>query len=427
MDDISIGSLFALLGGLIILSGFFSSSETALMALNRYRLKHRVDQGHRGAILASNLLQRPDRLIGIILLGNNAVNILASAIATVIGYRLYEEAGIATATGLLTITILIFAEVAPKTVAALYPERIAYPASYVLTPLLKLLSVIVLLINLVTNGLLRLIGVSPDTGGGHVLSQEELRTVVLEAGKRIPDAHQKMLLSILDLEKATVEDIMIPKNEINGLDIDDDWDDVLEQLINSQHTRLPVYHENIDQIIGFTHLRKLIPVLEDKVLTREKLLENLREPYFIPKDTSLNKQLLNFQKEKRRIALAIDEYGDIQGLVTMEDILEEIVGEFTTDPTAAHQDIFPQEDGSYLINASITVRELKRSFDWDLPTNGPKTLNGLVLDHMEDIPKSGTSLMLYDYPVEIMQTHQNTIKTVKIRARPTDSKTEEKA
>ena len=414
MDDIPIGSLFALLAGLIILSGFFSSSETALMALNRYRLKHRVELGHRGAILASNLLKRPDRLIGLILLGNNAVNILASAIATIIGYRLYEEPGIAIATVLLTIIILIFAEVAPKTVAALHPEKIAYPASYVLTPLLKLLSVVVIVINFVTNGLLRLIGVTAKSSKSHILSQDELRTVVLEAGKHIPDAHQKMLLSILDLEKATVEDIMIPKNEISGIDIEDDWDEVIEQLIQSQHTRLPVYRETVDQIIGFTHLRKLIPMLENRTLSKELLLKYIRKPYFVPKDTSLNQQLLNFQKEKRRVALAVDEYGDIQGLVALEDILEEIVGEFTTDPTAAHQDIFPQDDGTYLINASVTVRELKRSLDWDLPTDGPKTLNGLILEHMEDIPASGTSLKLYGYPVEIMQTQHNTIKTIKL-------------
>jgi Mg2+/Co2+ transporter CorB len=414
LDDIPIGSLFALLAGLIILSGFFSSSETALMALNRYRLKHKVELGHRGAILASNLLKRPDRLIGLILLGNNAVNILASAIATIIGYRLYEEPGIAIATVLLTIIILIFAEVAPKTVAALHPERIAYPASYVLTPLLKLLSVVVILINFVTNGLLRLIGVTAKSSKSHILSQDELRTVVLEAGKHIPDEHHKMLLSILDLEKATVEDIMIPKNEISGIDIEDDWDDVIEQLIQSQHTRLPVYRETVDQIIGFTHLRKLIPMLENRTLSKELLLKYIRKPYFVPKDTSLNQQLLNFQKEKRRVALAVDEYGDIQGLVALEDILEEIVGEFTTDPTAAHQDIFPQDDGTYLINASVTVRELKRSLDWDLPTDGPKTLNGLILEHMEDIPASGTSLKLYGYPVEIMQTQHNTIKTIKL-------------
>ena len=414
MDDIPIGTLFALLAGLILLSGFFSSSETALMALNRYRLKHKVQLGHRGAILANNLLKRPDRLIGLILLGNNAVNILASAIATIIGFRLYQEAGIAIATVLLTIIILIFAEVAPKTVAALYPEKIAYPASYVLTPLLKMLSIVVILINFVTNNLLRLIGISAKSSRSHVLSQDELRTVVMEAGKHIPDAHQKMLLSILDLEKATVEDIMIPKNEINGIDIDDDWDDIVEQLIQSQHTRLPIYRESVDHIIGFSHLRKLIPMLENRTLTKEQLLKYTRKPYFVPENTSLNKQLLNFQHEKRRIALAVDEYGDIQGMVTLEDILEEIVGEFTTDPTAAHQDIFPQDDGSYLINASVTIRELKRSLDWDLPTDGPKTLNGLILEHMEDIPASGTSLKLFGYPVEIMQTQHNTIKTIKL-------------
>lgn len=224
-----------------------------------------------------------------------------------------------------------------------------------------------------------------------------------------------MLLSILDLEKATVEEIMIPKNEIIGIDLDDDWPDIVDQLIHTQHTRVPIYRETIDNIIGFIHLKRLLKPLESDQLTEEILLEDLRKPYFIPETTPLNKQLLNFQKEKRRVALAVDEYGDIQGLVALEDILEEIVGEFTTDPTAMHQDIFPQDDGSYLINATITVRELKRALNWDLPAKGPKTLNGLILEYMQDIPQPGTSLRLYGHAIEILQTQHNTVKNVKLR------------
>lgn len=400
---------------LIILSGFFSSSETALMALNRYRLKNLVNKGNRGAILAERLLQRPDRLIGVILLGNNTVNILASSTATIIGYRLFEEAGIAIAAGCLTVIILIFAEIAPKTVAALYPEKIALPASYILTPLLRLLSTIVIAINFFTNGLLHLIGITSQQRNNDTLNQEELRTIVQEAGSLVPDAHQEMLLSILDLEKATVEDIMIPKNEIVGIDLEDDWSDIIDQLVHAQHTRIPIYQETIDNVIGFAHLKRLLEPLKNNSLTKETLLKNLRKPYFIPEITPLSKQLLNFQQEKRRIALAVDEYGNIRGLAALEDILEEIVGEFTTDSATMHQYIFPQEDGSYLINTAVTVRELKRSLKWKLPTDGPRTLNGLILEHMQDIPQPGTSLRLYGHAVEILQTQQNTIKSIKLR------------
>ncbi len=414
MDDISIASLLAILAGLIVMSGFFSSSETALMALNRYRLRHLVEQKNRGAVLAHRLLQQPDRLIGVILLGNNAVNIIAASLATIIGYRLYGEPGIFMASAVLTLVIIIFAEVTPKTLAALYPERVAFPASFVLSPLLRVTWVIVRSINFVTNGLLQLVGVSPGTSRNEALSPEELRTVVQQAGGLVPDVHQEMLLSILDLESVTVEDIMIPKSEIVGIDLDNDWPDIVEQLIHTQHTRVPVFRDSMDQVIGFTHLRRLLKYLKDDSLTEKILLADLRPPYFIPETTPLNKQLLNFQKEKRRVALAVNEYGDIQGLVVLEDILEEIVGEFTTDPAAIHQDIFPQKDGSYLINATITVRELKRALQWELPTDGPKTLNGLILEHMQDIPKSGTSLRLYGNPVEILQTQHNSVKTVKL-------------
>lgn len=384
------------------------------MALNRYRLRHLADRKHRGAILAQRLLETPDRLIGLILLGNNAVNILAASIATVIGLRLYQEAGIAIASGLLTLIILIYSEVGPKTVAALYPERIAFPAAYVLTPLLKILSPLVLLINLVTNKQLGWLGIPTKILNRNTLSQEELRTVVLEAGSMIPRSHQEMLLGILDLEKATVEDIMIPRNEIDAIDLKDPWEEVMTQLIYSKHTRLPVYEDNPDQILGFTHLRKLISHLKHDTLTEKILRESLQSPYFIPVNTTLNNQLVNFRKEKQRVALTVDEYGSIQGLVALEDILEEIVGDVQTGPIGMIQDIFPQEDGSYMINASATIRELRRALNWDLPYNGPKTLNGLILEHMESIPPVGTSFMLGGHPVEILHIHKNAVKTVKL-------------
>ena len=418
MDDLPIAGLLAALCGLIAMSGFFSSSETALMALNRYRLKHLAGQGHKGAVLAHRLLSRPDRLIGVILLGNNAVNILAASLATIIGYRLYGQGGIFIASAMLTVVIIIFAEVAPKTLAALYPERVAFPAAYLLSPLLRATSVLVVGINFVANGLLRIVGVSPKASKSDQLSREELKTVVQQAGGLVPDAHQAMLLSILDLEKATVEDIMVPKSEITGIDLNDDWPDIVEQLTQTSRARVPVFRENIDEIKGFAYPRRLIKRLKDGSLTEKILVEGLREPYFIPVATPLNKQLLNFQQEKRRVALTLDEYGVIRGLVTLEDILEEIVGEFTTDPATMRQEIFPQADGSYLVSAAITVRELRRALRWELPSDGPKTLNGLILEHMQDIPQAGTSLMLFGRPVEVVQTQRNSVKTVKISEAP---------
>ncbi len=414
MEDIAIGTLGAILFVLICLSGCFSASETAMMSLNRYRLRHQAQAKHPGAMRAQRLLDQPDRLIGLILLGNNFVNILASSIATLIALRLLGASGIAIATGILTFVILIFAEVAPKTLAVLRPERIAFPASYVLEPLLKITYPLVWLVNALANTVLRVIGVSPKHGAMQQLSSEELRTVVNEAGSLIPRRHQQMLLSILDLEKATVEDIMVPRNEIVGLDLDEEDYIILKQLAHSQHTRLPIYRGSIDNVIGFLHARNALHIMKEKEFSKEKLQAIAREPYFIPEGTPLNTQLLNFQREKRRIAFVVNEYGDIQGLATLEDILEEIVGEFTTDMAATTKDIHPQDDGTYLVDGGAYIRELNRAMSWELPTDGPKTLNGLITEYLESIPKAGTSVRIAGYPIDIVQTASNTIKTIRI-------------
>lgn len=415
IDDISTGLLAGTLLLLILLSAFFSGSETGLFSLNRYRLRHLVKKGSpRGARHAHDLLQRPDRLIGLILLGNNFVNILASSLATLLGIKLFGDAGIAIAAGILTLIILILGEVTPKTMAALHPERYAFIAAYILKPLMKILFPLVWAVNILANGLLRLFGVSTTVTPKLHLSSDELRTVVHEAGSMIPQRHQEMLLSILDLEKATVEDIMIPRNEIAGIDLEDDWDKIMQQLSSSQHTRLPVYAGGIDNVRGIVHLRNVLALHQHGALTRENFTGIIREPYFIPEGTALNTQLLNLQQQRRRVALVVDEYGDIQGLVTLDDILEEIVGEFTTDPADHSKDIFPQEDGTYLVEGSANIRELNRLMKWSLPTDGAKTLNGLIIEYLETIPEAGTSLLLAGYPLEIIQTTGNTIKTIRI-------------
>ncbi|MCH8503758.1 MAG: HlyC/CorC family transporter [Ectothiorhodospiraceae bacterium] len=418
MNEIPLSALFIILGLLIVLSGFFSSSETALMTLNRYRLRHLAKAGHRSARLAARLLERPDRLIGVILLGNNFVNILAASLATVIALRLYGEGAIGAASLLLTLVILLFAAVAPKTFAALHPERLAFPFSWPLAGLLKVLYPIVWMTNGIANQLLKLTGVDIEHRGAESLSREELRTVVNEAGSMIPRRHQKMLLNILDLEKANVEDIMVPRSEIVGIDLEDSWEDIVSQLGNTQHTRIPIYRGSIDDVLGVLHMRKVIPDLIKGKLDREQLEARMKAPYFVPEGTRLHTQLMNFQRSKRRIGMVVDEYGDIMGLVTLEDILEEIVGEFTTDPAAGSRHLRPQEDGSYLAQGGISVRELNRVLDWRLPTDGPKTLNGLVLEHLQAIPEPGTSVKIHGYPVTIVQTQDNKVKTAEIRPTP---------
>jgi Mg2+/Co2+ transporter CorB len=414
MKEISLQILVAALVLMIMMSAFFSASETAMMSINRYRLRHLVKNKHRGAILTYSLLKRPDRLIGLILLCNNFVNIAASVLSTIIAFRLMGETGIAIATGLLTLVLLIFGEVTPKTLAVMHPEKIAFPVAYILTPLLRLTYPIVWLTNGIANFLLKMFGVTPQETAMQQLSRDELRTVVNEAGALIPRRHQRMLLNILDLENVTVEDIMIPRNEIVGIDLDSDIDEILRLLTTSQHTRLPIYRENIDHVLGIIHLRNALHMVAQQKLAKQSLQDIAREAYFVPEGTSLHTQLLNFQRQKRRIALVVDEYGDILGLVTLEDILEEIVGEFTTDTSSTNRDVHPQEDGSFLVDGGANVRELNRMMEWELPTDGPKTLNGLIIEHMESIPEPGTSLLIAGYPVEIVQTSSNAVKTAKI-------------
>lgn len=413
MNDLPLTGLFFALFVLIALSAFFSGSETALLTMNRYRLKHLADQGHRGARIARRLLDRPDRLIGLILLGNNFVNIMASSLATIIAMRLGGEAAIGIAAGLLTLVILVFGEVTPKTYATLHPERLAFPAAYVYAPLLKVLYPIVWSVNLVTNGLLRLMGIAPEGGPGTALSREELRTVVCEAGAMIPERSRTMLLAILDLERATVEDIMIPRHEVEGIDIQDSEDEILQAIRNASYTRLPLFDGGVDNVIGVFHARHALHALLEKGLGKEHLREIAHEPYFVPEGTPLYQQLLNFQRGKRRVALVVDEYGDFLGLITLTDLLEEIVGEFTTDPADSIEEIHYAEDGSLLIDCSIGLRELNRALHWELPTDGPKTLNGLILEYLETIPEAGTSLKLHEHPLEIIQTADSGVKTVR--------------
>jgi Mg2+/Co2+ transporter CorB len=416
MPHPSIGLLFGALAGLLILAAFFAGSETALMSLNRYRLKHRANEGNRGARLAEKLLAHPDRLIGLILLLSTIVNVVTPTLVGLITFRLGGDYLVAIGVIALTFIMLIFCEVAPKTFGALHPERLALPAAYIYTPLLLLFYPFVWATNLLANGVLRLLGV-PKQQASNSLSSEELRTVVAEAGAMIPHRHQQMLVSILDLENATVEDIMVPRNEIVGIDVDDDWDRIVEQLRQSQHTRLPVYEGEIDRIMGVLHMKQVVHELARGRLDREALMEaaSARDAYFVPSGTTLNTQLLNFQRDKRRMAFVVDEYGDIQGLVTLEDILEEIVGEFTTDPaTMMHRDVHAEPDGSFVANASTTIRALNRAMRWNLPTDGPKTLNGLIVEFLETIPEPGTTLKLADYTLEVLQTSDNAIKTVRI-------------
>ncbi|RTR03340.1 HlyC/CorC family transporter [Halomonas nitroreducens] len=413
-DDFPLGLLFGLLLLLICLSAFFSSSETGMMSINRYRLSHRANSGEGRAQRVMRLLGRPDRLIGVILIGNNLVNNLAAAIATVLAIHYFGEVtGPAVAPLILTIVILIFAEVTPKTYAAVKPERIAYPASLVLEPLLKLLYPLVWLVNAISNGLLRLLGVKTLEAGGDNLTRDELRTVVHEAGPLIPRRHQAMLVSILDLENVTVNDIMVPRHEVAGIDLDDDLEAILTQIRTSQHTRVPVYKGDINNIIGMLHLRNAARFLSRGEVTKAAIVQEAREPYFIPESTPLHTQLLNFQKQKRRIGIVVDEYGDVEGLVTLEDILEEIVGEFTTDVAGQDQEIHPQEDGSHVIDGTANIRDINKSLGWQLPTDGPKTLNGLILEHLESFPDGPTCLQIGAVRMEILEVRDNLITSAR--------------
>lgn len=427
MENISTQMLYIVLGILILISAYFSGSETGMMSLNRYRLRHLEKEKHKGAKRVSKLLKRPDRLIGLILIGNNLVNIAAASIATIIGIRYFGDVyGMLVSTVVLTLVILIFAEVTPKTLAALYPEKIAFPSSILLTLLLKILFPLVIAVNWITNGILMLLGISSEQREQHSLSSEELRTVVNESGALLHEQDQSMLMSILDLDKVSVEDIMIPRSELVGIDVNDDWKKIQKQLTQSNHTRVLLYRDNIDDVVGYIHARDALKLLSKSQFTKATLLRAVRELYFIPEGTPLNIQLLKFQHAKERLGLVVDEYGDIQGLVTLEDILEEIVGDFTTTMTPTpSEEVTLQPDGSYLVDGSASIRDINKEMTWQLPTDGPKTLNGLIIEHLEDIPQNNISVRIAGYPIEIVEVSNNRIKIVRVMPEFFVSKTQE--
>ncbi len=389
-----------------------------MMALNRYRLKHQAKSGHKGAIKAQKLLEKPDRLLGVILLGNNFVNIFASSIATIIAMKLIGEAGIALAAGLLTLVILVFAEVAPKTLAALYPEKIAYPAAFILTPLLKIFSPIVWLVNFFANGLLRLFGVNTQHNGDqHSLSHEELQTLIDEATHQLPKHYRDMLSSVLKLETVTVEDVMIPKQDIYAVDVTQPIEDILKAIEKSPYTRIPLYRGSLDEdLVGVLNLRRALPLLMHKDASLKDIIKLARPAYFVPECTSLSVQLRKFNENKRRMACIVDEYGDLQGLLSMEDLLEEIVGKLSTDSKAKPEtdSVALNDDGSMTIDALEFIRDLNKEYNLNLPTDGPKTLNGLIQEELETLPTTGTCIKVGPYILEVIKTSDNAIQSVKL-------------
>jgi Mg2+/Co2+ transporter CorB len=404
--------LISALLALVVVSAFFSSSETAMMALNRYRLRHLANTGNRGAKRASKMLERPDKLLGLILIGNNLANNAAAALAGIIAYNLYGDAAVAVATLILTLVMLVFAEVTPKTIAAYRPERIAFPATIVLKPLMFVLYPAVWLINHMAGVLVRLFGVNPASAREDALSADELRTLMGTTSHRIPDKNQGMLINILDLDTVTIDDIMVPRNEVYGIDLNDSDETISHKILTSNYTRLPVFEDDINNIIGVIHLRNAPRLYSKGPFNRAKLRQLLHDPYFIPENTLLHVQLHNFQKAKHRIGVVVDEYGAVTGIVTLEDILEEIVGEFTSDIADTIDDIVVQEDGSYQIDAAATVREINKALGWKLPTQGPRTLNGLLLEELEAIPDNCVCVVIGEYRFEVTEMGENRIQSV---------------
>ena len=410
----SIHTLLLILLFLLVVSAFFSSSEIGMLSLNRYRLRFLVKKNNKRAIRVNQMLARPDRLLSVVLIGNTLANILASIVATLIGQRLYGDLGVAVATIILAIIILVFAEMAPKTLAAMHPEKVSFFLSFPLKILMSILSPFVRLLSGTANNVLRLFGVNLSEVAKEALTGEELRLVVHEAALLLPCEHKTMLLSLLDLEQATVEDIMVLKADIVGINLEQPWQDIIEQLETAQHTRLPLYRGRIDHLFGMIHVRNVLNLVLDEEFDMAHLLEIAEMPYFIPEGTPLNLQLLNFQKMKRRSCFVVNEYGDLQGLVTMEDILEEIVGEFTTDVAALSKDMTLQEDGSIIVDGSITIRTLNRLLAWQLPFIGPRTLSGLVIEHLGYIPPSDCCVSIDHYQFEILKVSDNTIKSIRM-------------
>ncbi len=416
MEQISTTTLIVTLIVMVVISAYFSGSETGMMTLNRYRLRHLSRQGNRAARRVEKLLRKPDRLISLVLIGNNLVNILASALATIVGIRLYGDAGVAIATGVLTFVVLIFAEVLPKTIAALYPEKVAYPSSILLAPLQILMMPLVWLLNFITRILMRLMGIKTDVTISSALSKDELRTLVNESRSQISRRNQDMLLSVLDLEKVSVDDIMIPRSDIVGIDINDDWKSIERQLRSSPHSRIVLYRESLDDAIGMLRVREAWRLMSEKQeFTKEVVLRAADEIYYVPEGTPLSVQLVKFQRNKKKVGLIVDEYGDIKGLVTVEDILEEIVGDFTTSmsPTLA-EEVRPQNDGSVIIEGGASVREINKAFNWTLPEEEARTVNGMILEELEEIPIAGTRVRIRQYDIDILDVQENMIKQVQI-------------
>ncbi|EOY5423035.1 HlyC/CorC family transporter [Cronobacter dublinensis] len=416
MEHISTTTLIVTLIVMVVVSAYFSGSETGMMTLNRYRLRHLSKQGNRAAKRVERLLRKPDRLISLVLIGNNLVNILASSLATIVGMRLYGDAGVAIATGVLTFVVLIFAEVLPKTVAALYPEKFAFPSSFLLGPLQIVMMPLVWLLNTITRLLMRMVGIKADNVVSAALSKDELRTIVHESRSQISRRNQDMLLSVLDLEKVSVSDIMVPRNDIVGIDINDDWKSIVRQLTHSPHGRIVLYRESLDDAIGMLRIREAWRQMnEKKEFTKEVMLRAADEIYYVPEGTPLSVQLVKFQRNKKKVGLVVNEYGDIQGLVTVEDILEEIVGDFTTSmsPTLA-EEVTPQNDGSVIIEGGANVREINKAFNWRLPEDEARTINGMILEALEDIPSTGIRLRLNQYDIDILDVQENMIKQVRV-------------
>jgi len=416
LNEAPLGLLFSVLAVLVILSAFFSSAETAMMTLNRHKLRHLQKNKIRGAIRAGKLLDRPDRLIGLILIGNNMVNIFASAVATVISIRLWGDAGVYIATAALTVVILVFAEVTPKTIAALHPERVAFPASVILLPLMTLMSPIVAMVNAVTNRLSRLLGFDPKKEAYEHVSADELRTIVTDAGKLIPARHRELLINIMDLVQVSVDDIMVPRNEVYGINLDNTDQEILLKIQSTAHTRLPVWRDDINNIIGVLHMRSISRVVNGLTLDRVALEREMEKPYFVPESTPLHTQLINFQKMKKPLAFVVDEYGEVRGVVALGDILEEIVGDFTSNMAETTASILLERDGSYIIDGTENVRDINKTLGWSLPKDGPKTLSGLILEYLESFPAAPAGLTIGNYRLEILELEGNVVRSV--RAQP---------
>ncbi len=418
MDSIPLSWLFAALGVLLMLSGFFSVAETSMMALNRYRLQHLVRQGNRGARLTQALLDNIDRLLGVNLLGNNLINAASAVLVAEIARRLFGEGELVLASATLAVTffILVFSEITPKVIGATYPEALALPSAYVLTPLLRVAYPIVWFVNLFVQGLLRILFIKPRTQADGHLSMQELRTLVLEGGKFIPKKHQSIFLNLFELEDLTVDDTMTPRGQIESLDLEDDVDELRNKLATAHHTRLIVCEGGLDKVVGILHVRKVLNATRREQIDIEGLRAILREPYFVPEGTPLLDQLTNFQDNQRHVGLVVDEYGEILGLVTLKDILEEIVGEFTSQAIGSAARFHKEADGSVIADGSCSLRVLNRKAGYDFPLEGPKTINGLLLEQLEDIPEAGATIVVGSHPVEILQVQNRMVKVVRIMA-----------